>query len=300
MLPKYCFAALLHLVSMSAPCDAQARQIQLQAVKYSWAPHPTQPGEWVLTACDGTSCRHVGNYKESTKTYRSYANGVWGPPDCAPCGLPEEVVARQKPRPESKEPPKAEPRLIGDTKANYGIIIEEVPQGVSYRICNGKLCRDVNREQAFEAIANGFPDDSGKPSLTIIGGTEACATVKNDLTANDGLRKAVEGWAVQILPPTSPLVKGLGFQDGAPSIYMQDTNGKVLHRQAEYRGPDQLAEAARKADPKYDPKLDPDVTKPQPAPAGPKLNLATVPGWVWIIGVAAGVFLLFPTKKATA
>jgi hypothetical protein len=99
-------------------------------------------------------------------------------------------------------------------------------------------------------------------------------------------------------------VQGFGFRtDGRPTIYVQDAAGRVLHRQDDYDGAEQLAGALRRPGP-YDPATDPDRRKkPEPKPdAKPAEPLPPVEQWPWqtgTIGALAGALgaLLASRKK---
>jgi hypothetical protein len=59
-----------------------------------------------------------------------------------------------------------------------------------------------------------------------------------------------------------------GERDQAP-------DGAAKHRQDDYRGPEKLAEAIRRADPNYRPERDPDLNRPT---LFPSFHFPTVPG----------------------
>ena len=80
---------------------------------------------------------------------------------------------------------------------------------------------------------------------------------------------------------------------GQPTIYCQAPDGKVLHRQDDYGGPEQLAEAARKAKPNYRPENDPNVNRPLDA-------AKQVPGIVWVIAAVLALLVATRTKAPNA
>jgi hypothetical protein len=69
----------------------------------------------------------------------------------------------------------------------------------------------------------------------------------------------------------------------------------VLHRQASYDGPADLARAIRKADPTYDATKDPDLRKDAPGLSVDELRklAARLPKEVYVLGLAAAAFVLW-------
>ena len=126
----------------------------------------------------------------------------------------------------------------------------------------------ISRAEASKLIegdgnGNWRPTDKDLPYLTLIGSQVDCQKVMQDL-ASPVLASLVKGrWRVQEYTPDQWAVQNAGFvTSGTPTIYLQQANGIVLHRQDTYNGPEALAAALRKADPNYDATKDPDVTKP--------------------------------------
>jgi hypothetical protein len=203
----------------------------------------------------------VGNYRLSEAAYYPRLGpGRWGNPCPPPCPPPSSIER--------------------DGTLNYGLDTRRIKPAGKHQL-NG---RDVSREEILEALGDtGVRDDRDQLFITIIGGASERRQVLDDL-AN---APALAGWKgrlkVHDYEPAHWAVKDAGFKtDGRPTIYVQAPDGKVLHRQDDYRGPQALAEALRKADPRYQPDKDPDLNR----------SLASVPPPVWI-GVALLVALLF-------
>src|SRR5205823_4837668 len=117
----------------------------------------------------------------------------------------------------------------------------------------------VNAAKAREAFS-ALTDDSQLLRLTVIGPASDRQTVIDDVEHHPSLASVHDRLRVQAYDPDHWAVAGAGFvRSGRPTIYLQAPDGKVLHRQDEYRGPDQLAEAIRRADPDYHPERDPDL-----------------------------------------
>ncbi len=127
----------------------------------------------------------------------------------------------------------------------------------------------VDRQSAFQSLLGSFGamrDDSTHLRLSVIGSNGDRRKVTDDLKAIPALKDQLRDVLVSEFSPEAWAVKGLGFvQDGRPTIYIQAPGGRVLHRQDDYDGPEQLAGAIRKAR-DYDPKKDADLRKQQPEP----------------------------------
>lgn len=164
---------------------------------------------------------------------------------------------------------------------------------------NGRRCA---AGQAFEAMASdSLADDSRQFHLTVIGSTEQRNRVLGDLKRDTRLAAISSQMRVQAYGPEHWAVKNMGFATaGEPTIYVQNREGMVLHRQDDYSdGPVALADALRRADPAYDASKDPDLRKvkapkepaPAPAPSGPSLpGLSDVPSTWYVIAGLIGLF----------
>jgi hypothetical protein len=230
---------------------------------YEWRTRPDHPGYYYLFK-NGTQ---VGGYCVKGQYYRPYdaRTDVWGE-RCRP----------------PHEPP------VSD---NFGVRHDKRNGQSSYRV-NG---REVSREQVLQALQDArLPDDRALLRLTVIGPDAERQRVVNDLRTHPALAPFQGQLVVHDYPPTHWAVQ-CGFKtDGRPTIYLQQPDGTVLHRQDDYGGPEQLAAALRRAQPNYNPKNDPDRSKL--LPWLPRLVLSKVPAWAW---VAAGAALVLLLRKET-
>lgn len=247
-------SALPQWGTCTAPVGAPRASLPLY--HYEWKKDSGDPGRWYLYK----NGQLAGGYDVDGDYFRSYQRGIWG--------------AKGKP---PIAPPQAEK--------------EELPTGVEWDKINGKdkdeytlSGKKVSKQEAYAAVAKKeLVDDSKLPHLTLIGSEEERKRVLNDLAPSGLLAKV----RVQSYGAGDPLLKGMGFAEGSPAIYLQAPSGKVLLRQASY-SPGPLFAAIRKADPTYDPKKDPDGSAPPVVPGLPSLGN----GSYTLIGMAAlGVVL---------
>lgn len=230
--------------------------------------------QYLLWSDDG---QYLGCYDKELQQYYRCENLQLYPEKESPVALPAELLP-----------------------ANYGVDTKQIRSHVYSH--KGK---EVTRKQAFDILEKGLPSDKDKPYLTVIGNDEDRNKVLGDLANSPALSTLAKNFRLQDYAPTDWQVKDVGFVvGGKPTIYIQAVDGKVLHRQDVYAGPEKLAEALRKADPNYKPDVDPDLTKPKPIlPSLPSLNfdfLKLVPSYIWA-GIAALVafsFARFTNKKA--
>lgn len=199
----------------------------------------------------------------------------WGPGGCGPVG-PFVVPAAP-----ANPPAKAETE-------NFGVDWSKIngKDGPEYWLTIDGKRRRVSKWECEQILERkNLVDDSGKLRLTIIGSDAQRKPVLDALAAIP----AREQFLVQDYAPDHWAVRSVGFDcDGAPSIYLQLPDGRVLHRQASFLGRDQLASAMdaavhlagqlRRPDPNYDPKKDPDILKKPAVPGG---------DWPWwaVLGV---------------
>lgn len=144
----------------------------------------------------------------------------------------------------------------------------------------------------------GVPDFRSKLRLTAIGPPEFRATVQAEARAAGLLELC-------LFTGYSPEAWQLNDRDGNPAhkagastVYVQAADGKVLHRQDDYRGPDDLKAvvgALRKPQP-YNTAKDPDLRKPS-GPSWPVL--LKLPDWFknpWLWAIAVITFLFLKRK----
>lgn len=193
----------------------------------------------------------------------------------------------------------------GKGKQNFGVVESELGKCPTGRPCYKLNGQYVTREQAVAAVeGKDLPNDRDKLRLTIIGSEADRKRVLADLDRPElAALKAL--YVVQAYPPDHWAVKEAGFVcEGSPVVYLQRPDGTVLHKQTDARGPEQLAQAIRRADPAYDPKLDPDLNaKPKTPEGGTGLSgviewAKSLPGWVWI-AAAGGAFLWLNSRSKT-
>lgn len=154
--------------------------------------------------------------------------------------------------------------------------------------------KEISKQESSDLLTGdgSLPDDSAFDSLTIIGTKDECDRVKNDVASNPAFSGLKDKLLVQAYRPDDAMVKDKGFVSGSPSIYLQDSKGKVKMRCDTYPGPEFTAGEINKTRPDYDPSKDPQPNKPGPTPVGPNIDivglLKSVPAWVWVLG---GMFL---------
>ena len=174
---------------------------------------------------------------------------------------------------------------------NFGIMQAKLNGTTAHHSINGQA---VSETDAMAALQGKLTDDSQKLRLTIIGPESLRRPVLVDFESNPNLAALKDKVLVQSYDPSHWAVANAGFRTtGQPSIYLQAPDGKVLHRQDEYRGPDELAEAIRKADPNYKPELDPDLNKNTPHSVPSTFDLSRVQGWCGGACAACIAFLIF-------
>lgn len=230
--------------------------------KIEWRSRPDDPDRAYLFV-DGVQ---AGGYDRARDEWRPFVADAWG----APTALFPSSLA------------KADESIL-----NFGVVREPLPSDRSRHTLNGKV---VTEQEAASAIAgNALTDDSLRLRLTIIGADADRQRVLDDLRSSPEL----DGWSHQMLvqayPPDHWAIAGNGFvTTGTPTIYVQAADGKVLHRQDSYRGPKQLAEALRRADPNYRPDKDPDLNLVFPI----HLDWRRIPTWLWVVAVLLLISLL--------
>jgi len=208
---------------------------------YEWRTFADEPDQLSLWH-DG---RQLGNWRISTREYLPLlAPGIWGDPCPPPYPPPQDVVAPGK--------------IETDGTINFGLERSRLPAG--RHLLNGK---EVSKDELLQALGSAkVPDDSQWLSLTIIGPDGMRQKVISDLQSSPSLAPWKDRLKVQDYSPDHWAIKDTGFvTTGQPTIYCQAPDGRVLHRQDEYRGPEALAQVLRQVDPQYKPEKDPDLNK---------------------------------------
>lgn len=131
-----------------------------------------------------------------------------------------------------------------------------------------------------------------KLRLTVIGPQESRQAVLEDVKRSPQLAELAKSFLLSDFGPNDWQVRNGGYvTTGKPTIYVQAPTGKVLHRQDSYNGPDELAQALRKANESYKPEKDPNLS-------APLLGLLGIPIEVWLIAAGA-LWLVCPRGEST-
>jgi hypothetical protein len=130
-----------------------------------------------------------------------------------------------------------------------------------------------------------LPDDSGLPSLTVIGSAQVLAAVKQDLASAPELQPWAGKVNVQLYPEGSPMLPALGLPSSGTHLIVQLPRtagfpGRIVWHATTYDGPAVLAGGLARANP-----LAP-APAPVPSPAPVPLPLPVPP--------ALGLLLLLP------
>lgn len=268
---------------LSIPYQPAQYRTQARSQPFTgWYPHPDKAGQFAYYLND----RLMGLYCTDREVYWRWdsRSQTWSEP-CNPPASPPCPYGPAKSF-EAQVPP----------DKDYGMGWR--PGGEEIYYVNG---RKVTRRQAYEAIAaEGLTDDSKLRRVTVIGSDAERKPVMDALANAPELTFAKGLLLVQGFSPDHWAVADSNFKrDGKPTVYIQAADGKVLHRQDEWRGATKFAEAVRKSDPNYDPKKDPDLNKaiippPPLKPDGGGFDWSKIPGGAWILlglGVL-GIFVL--------
>jgi hypothetical protein len=266
----------------------------VSAVHYEWRTRADDPGHRYLFR-DG---RQIGGWDSKGRYYRPYdaVADSWGDVTHAPFAPPDEPCDCSSRCACEHNCFCPSGKLCTDACRCLVPSTGDMPVEENYGIDREKL----NREPRRTIQATAIPDDTKKLRLTLIGADADRKPIESDLASHPLLTPLKDQFVLWSKAPDHSSVKNVGFVTaGHPSIYVQSADGKVLHRQDSYRGPEQLAEAIRKANPNYDPKNDPDLTK-KPAPA-PTPEADDVPVWPLSLGNlltgVASLVLLLKGKK---
>jgi len=117
-----------------------------------------------------------------------------------------------------------------------------------------------NESAKLAEVEQKLTDDSKKLRFTVIGPESARTRVLADLK---NFPEQLKDFVVKDYDPKDWEVANYGFKtDGNPTIYVQTPDGKVLHRQDDYEGVEDLKvifTKIRTRDPNYNPAKDPDL-----------------------------------------
>lgn len=260
------FLLIFALPALStAQCWGQGRVAVVTRAQHKWVAVPGDDDQVALYFGN----RYLGNYSYSGKYYRPIVGNDWGAitespvkPPCRRCGPgckcgPGCSCDDDENKPESIE-------------QNFGVDSDKLQGGPRYQISG----RDVDKGDALRAVDKQaqLPDDAKKFRMTIIGTDAERKPVLDDWKAKGEPKDRVVLWSV---PPghwslhDNVTGQPMFVTTGHPTVYLQAPTGKVLHRQDDYRGPNDF-QAIRKAVTSYDATKDPDLRKTQstvPVPA---------------------------------
>lgn len=294
-------ACMLSAFGGCSPCAAQwgtrsgavAPLVRYQTpAKLEWVKDRSAPGQWDLLR-DG---KMIGAF--DGKVYRrllDFRRGLWSGPVVAPVPPPAAPKCACKDDPDAGcccgKDCKCEPEPVVE---NFGVDLDKLHEtDDGYRL-GGRV---VSKQEAYEAIEKGLPDDAGKLRVTVIGPDEDRKRFEAEFRASD-LAQSCVLWSV---PPDHWSLKDLDTKqtvfktDGKPTIYAQAPDGKVLWRQDDDKG---AIQNLRRVDPKkpYDPSKD----KTPNSPVAPGLpDLSQIPTAVWVIGGVL-LFAFFTRRKETS
>ena len=186
------------------------------------------------------------------------------------------------------------PVVEQDGVQNFGIARAGLNGSIERITLDG---REITRAEAARILqAGSLADDSGKLRLTVIGHESDRRRVLDDLKGP--LADIAHECLVQDYPPDHWAVAKAGFYTaGQPTIYVQTSDGTVLHRQDDYadgaEGLRQAFERLRTPDPNYRPDKDRDLRRPADGLLARLIDLLTRPFRVvlsWLL--AAGVVFI--------
>jgi hypothetical protein len=189
----------------------------------------------------------------------------------------------------------------GPTGPLTGVVTEKIHQGVTS--LNG---RPITKDRAIAALGAPVPADAHLVRVTVIGPPEKRARVLQDLTSSPELAALRSQFLVhEYAPEEWPLQCGFRY-GGDVTVYCQSPDGKVLHRQDDYKDGIKglvlaIPQALRVANPNYDPSKDPDLrapVAPQPAPSPPDDPWALFKKNPLLVAVGAILAYLLFRKKS--
>ncbi len=190
---------------------------------YRWVQSTTDPGRVYLYRAGV----QVGGYDLAEHFFRPFDGKVWG---------------------ERTEPPLPPPC--------FGVACGKIGAGPTYKL-NGQ---SISPHAAYEAVEKGLNDDGRKLRVSIIGPSPLREKARADLDKHAGFAAVRDQYAVRDFAPDHWALKPGFVTAGKPTIYCQDPEGKVLHRQDDFAGgADALVAALRRARDSYDPRRDPDL-----------------------------------------
>jgi hypothetical protein len=255
---------------------------------YRWVQLPKEK-QWALF--QGNS--QLGNFYEETGKYRKYYPEVlgWGQEEAPPIEAPVQVEPEPKgleKRQETAEKKTADVQPLQELldesgeRLLFGVVPSPHENGHNRYWVNDK---EVSRTELYQKMDRQVTDQSGKPFLTIIGPDSNRKAVLADIEKSPPLKELIGNYRLNAYAPDDWHVARLGFvSDGKPTIYVQEPNGRVVHRQDEYHGPDELIGVLRKANDNYRKDKDPNLAT---------IGLVGLPLEAWLV-IGLLFFFLIP------
>lgn len=181
----------------------------------------------------------------------------------------------------------------------HGVEPDKIAAAAAYEV-NG---RPASRGDAFRILQAGLEDDRQKCFLTAVLPDGERDKFLADMAGHPGLQAWKAKLHVNAYAPHDWRVRQIGLAEGISYQGPPDAQGRSLvkFRLRSYAGPEQLAEALRRADQNYKPDADPDPAKQpepksptKPAPKDDGLNLSDDEmGGLGFGGMSLGSILIF-------
>jgi hypothetical protein len=217
------------------------------------------------------SATHPGRWSYAERKWYPWINGAYAAPvDIAPIPVPEQQTSNAP-------------------------VADSLPTGVDWsQVGSGRYTKNgvqCSRDDVVGAIESSVTDESRKRHITVI--------AKDTATRDAALNKIGKpSWAVvKAYDATDWAVASeYGFVTGGnPTVYIEEPDGTVLHRQDDLNG---LELAVRRADPKYDPAADLDLRSgPLPSIVPASHGLSVGLGALLVVLVYFGVKFGWPMLK---
>lgn len=178
---------------------------------YEWKPIPNAPNEiglWSGGKQIGSLC------KENLRYFALEAGSFVEAPVPAP--IPEELL-------------KSRFEQLAAKGGNFGVDLDKIGNQERFDFCG----EEISKSQAMQLIgaSDGFPDDSAKLRLTIIGSTSERSKARKSLESKEEFKDFSKDLHIQTYDPNSWAIKGRGFKTLGPlTYYLQEPNGKVLYQ----------------------------------------------------------------------
>lgn len=159
----------------------------------------------------------------------------------------------------------------------------------------------------IDASDKSIPDDINSLRVLILGQTPAdTKIIADDIKSNEDIKKLTEGWVIKVYDKTNPtyksIVEDVGYTcPNKQALYVVTPNGKVIHHQFVYEGPQDLRKVfsgIRKKDDKFDPNNSPNLLNEDLFSKLKDLVLnyvKSVPPIIWLVGIIV-LFVIYKKK----